>query len=181
MEPATSYPRSRYIVPTPMFAEVLQPLVDRLNAEIDNFEGDGAVQQIAHCAADCIGRAPEAITRRIYDVLHGKTLKTSAHTADGILLALDVDIEQTTIPTFPVGPKPAREMVDIHFPELTEFEARKLAKTLNHFCAGFLMGAGLDLDDILEVYAVKSLGRFLREAFKATQSEEQLELVGAVA
>lgn len=171
-----------FIVPARLLADTLEPLIAKLNHELGaqedqnnlnaNADQAGAVTAIAARASVILGNVkPEAVPRRLWAIRYGEGWRTSTEIADALLLALDVNIEDTTLPTFPGTMAGSMEMVDTWAPELNELEARIVAGKMRRFCEGFLLGCSVDAENIVELGAARTVCNFIRQTTKAAQLE----------
>ena len=150
--PGTRGGTPAFLIPAALLADVLEPEIERLNQQLDSDQLQGAVDAIASRASTILGDVgPEAVVRRLYSVRHGQSRAVHTEIADAMLLALDIKINDTNLPTLAGTKAGAREMVDVWAPEYEGVEAERLANTLMHFCKGFLEGLTVDLDDFAPV------------------------------
>lgn len=142
-----------YAIPTDQLAEVLIPLIERLDAGLtcnDNrnqhlSQGNGAIELLGERIGPRIGVKPDAIKRRIYDIKERRSYTTNSELADALLCELGVNIGDTDIPTLAGNPDGALDMVecwaDFNEPGMPTLERRKLAKTLHSFCHAYVKAA----------------------------------------
>lgn len=156
----TGHGRSTTVTSTAMLADFVQPLIDKLQyrlAGADEEEaerGAGAIEMIATEAARTLGISADAMIRRFWAIRAGEVRATKSEMADAILMALDVMIEHTELPTFPAAMPAALEMVDLHFERHgetpTAMERHRLAHQLLGFTRGFLADNTKDAPEIEE-------------------------------
>jgi hypothetical protein len=169
------------VVPTRWFAAAIEPLIEKLNIEIDgNTTGNnynthkpaGAIDTIASRASHILGEKPEAMSRRLFSVRKCDYQTLGHELAEAFAMALDTSCEQLDVPAVPGSDRGAYEMVDawddIAMQGMSEFEKRQLAKKLRRFTIGLLQGLAVDAEGIP---AAEAVGAFLR-AFAPAPVEE---------
>ena len=101
------------IVPTHLLQKALLPLIEKINNELDEKDNTGARMLLCYRASKSLSMTPQAIFRRMYDVLKGNGRSTKVEWADGVLLAAGVDIKDTDVFCVPAGMKAALERIEI--------------------------------------------------------------------
>lgn len=139
-------------VPTDDLAAALEPLIERLNHELDfssfNIRGGedakGALQIIAERSAEALNTNVECVPRRIWSIRNCEQKATNVKIADALLLACDAYIEDYPFIHLPNGENAAMEMIDAWCAEngkrMKKEDKKRLAKSLTHFKEGFLYG-----------------------------------------
>lgn len=94
-------------------------------------------------AAPIAETSPEAMARRLYDVMHGVSYIVNATHAEAMLMATGALLDRDTdLPTLPGCVTAAEEMAEVHAdiydPAMTKIERKQLAKSLLNFSVGFL-------------------------------------------
>lgn len=159
-----------YVIPAPMLTAELQPHIDRITHSLDDEKG--ALGQIAARASTIIRDMTfEATIRRFYAIRKGEQLIVNTEFADALLLACDVMIGDTDLPTLAGTAEGARSMVETWAPELNELEKFTLTRELLKFSSGFVYGVGLEPEDIIGTHAAKAIGSFLRNAARVPELE----------
>lgn len=140
------YGQAGYVVP----CDLLAPILDAHKAELENDDrhphdgqASGWRQALADRVAANTGRTPEAVFRRLYDVMHGKSKALNIDLAEGMLIAVGLLLDHDTdLPTLPGCITAARDMADVHadmFDEgMTLAERERLAHSILHFSQGFV-------------------------------------------
>jgi hypothetical protein len=143
-----------FVTPTPLLAPHARRAIRLIEADLarerrPGEEGNGGISILAdrmlknYRSREGKPVKAEALYRRIYDILHGKTLATRIELADALLLAVDERIEETDLPTLPAGMKAAREMVEVRSQlkgvSWTLPEREERAKSLMDFTAEYLL------------------------------------------
>ena len=161
-------PSDGYCFATHDLAEVLEPEIEKLNAELErtahpnsgNFRqtGFGAVEQIGGYAAARMN-LEHGVARRLYSVRTGEVRAIGSEWAAYFFFAVGKNVDQCeTIPVLPGGIKAAREMVDCHFEfnsdeEPDELAKERLARMLHGFTKGYLAGVNADITTDTEEWA----------------------------
>ena len=171
-----------YYVPTPMFADLLAPLIKELGEDVTHEHADGTVETHREGGIERIAkRVPKIIVginetsvpRRVWSIINNETMRTGTEMADGLLLACDRDIcreHERGLPVFAAHASAAREMIAIHNEDsddpLDPKESKRLEKMLVSFCKSFCIGLSVDADDLIEMEATKTAVAFIREFSK---------------
>ena len=141
-----------FLIPAALLAPYLEEGIERLNQEVDSLEGLGGRTALSARAAAILGDVgEEAVYRRLYAVRNGGCRAVHTEIADAMLLAIDVAIGDTDLPTLAGTKAGAREMIEVWAPEVEGVEAERLASTMLHFCNGLLEGLSTDLDELAPV------------------------------
>lgn len=159
-----------FAVPSFLLADVLNEQLTRINIELnghpdddDDPDGGGAIAAISSRVSRQLGNITvESVPRRVWSIRRGETVRTSTEMADALLLACDIHIEDTKLPTLPCTTDAALEMANVWAPRLSKLERRRLAKQLYSFSKGFFDGISAEPDDLIERKAAQMVGRFLR-------------------
>jgi len=168
-----------YYVPTAMLKDVLEPLVDQMGEKMTHEHQDGTVEEVeVGGIARISDRVPlfmegikaESVPRRLWSIMEVETFRTSTEIADSTLLAADVHIEDTKLPTFPAHIGSALEMVNIYnegaADKIPAAQKNAFARQMVSFCKGFCYGLNLDADEIAAMEAAKVAVAFIRETAK---------------
>lgn len=156
----TGHSTERYIVPTAMLADTIEPEIAKREARKTHDEaagpgtGTGVLREIAAGASVNVGASEDGVFRRLYAVRNLECRATDTEMADAILGELDLMIEHTDLPTMPAGKIAALEMVDCYLDArgetMTPIERQRLARTLLNFTLGFIADNETDAPDIEE-------------------------------
>lgn len=126
------------------------PIIDRLIVQFDktlnpldnghnsHAETQGAVGIVSERAGQSRGfDNRDAAARRLYDLREQNSSSVSLDWYEAYLIAMDYHLGQFDVPIFPAGQVAAKDMVDVHAEELSEFEQAKLARSLWNFTRGY--------------------------------------------
>jgi hypothetical protein len=139
-----------FLIPARLLAELLEPAIDKLDKEIDDLTEVGGRTALSARAASILGDVgEEAVYRRLYSIRRHECRGVHTEIADALLMAADINIADTTLPTLPGTTAGAREMVAVWAPEIEGDEADELALSMLHLATGFLKGLTTDLDDLV--------------------------------
>lgn len=134
-----------FVVPTNDLANVIEPLIEKLNNELDGdtFSGrggqrQGAIQVISDRVAPALGLGPDAVPRRLWSIRARETRTTNAELAGTILIALGTDLEEHDLPVLPGTLTDAREMASVWRRDLKPAQRRRWARKLHRFANAYL-------------------------------------------
>lgn len=128
-------PGSTYsnIVPAHLLAAVLRPAIEKVDRGLAHGFNLGARAVIAERAATHLDVKPEAVVRRLYDVLTGKCRQVQAGWADAVLMAVDEE-DNDGILELPVGLPAALDRIEMRCElqgiKLKKRDKREMAKDL---------------------------------------------------
>lgn len=157
------------VVPTKALAELLQPKLDRIEAQYrrTHMEGSEGNTLLTGYVADAgpfgflyndMARSTdttyESAPRRLWSILNKESLSTSLVIADAILLSLDISITETDLPILPIRRSAALEMIEARFEdrgrEIDAVYVNKMAKRLVGLCRAYLFAVA-DPETVAEV------------------------------
>ncbi len=145
------HPTGTYITPTEMLHDVIEPLIGKLDKELNGGRhgetykeaGEGGLYAMARAAEQYYPHSAGAIVRRLYDIRKKTTLATRVELAEALLMAVNINIEDTELPTLPAGRAAAVEMVEVYYElqgqTINKSDTLALADELTRFTKAFLV------------------------------------------
>ncbi len=117
------HPTGTYITPTEMLHDVIEPLIGEMDKQLNGGRhgevyrdaGEGGLYAMARAAEPFYPHSSGAIVRRLYDIRKKTTLATRVELAEALLLGVNINIEDTDLPTLPAGRAAAIEMVEVYY------------------------------------------------------------------
>jgi len=110
----------RYVVPNwALRAELLANVKPAINAELhggndrpnEYFKENGWRGALANRAGSILRATEDSVVRRLNDVMKGKTRILNANMAEALFMAVDLNMDESTVPTLPGSKLLAHELI----------------------------------------------------------------------